>query len=154
MLKLKLERRWPRETYTIGVISVNGVRFSESVEDRDRGLDSSMSLDEIKKKKIYGETAIPKGTYKVILSRSPKFANKGWSIPYDGLVPEIVGVKGFSGVRIHPANYATELQGCIAPGFNKVKGGVVNSVLTYTELMKKYLFPAWQKGDEIQLTIE
>ena len=154
MLKLRLERRWKRDSYTIGALFVNDVRFSETVEDCDRGLDSSMSLEEIKSKKIYAETAIPKGTYNVILSRSQKFMNKSWAIPYNGFVPELVNVKGFSGVRIHPANYATELEGCIAPGFNKVKGGVVNSVLTYTDLMKNYIYPAWERGEEIKLTIE
>lgn len=154
MLKLRLERRWKRDSYTIGALFVNDVRFSETVEDCDRGLDSSMSLEEIKSKKIYAETAIPKGTYNVILSRSKKFMNKSWAIPYNGFVPELVNVKGFSGVRIHPANYATELEGCIAPGFNKVKGGVVNSVLTYTDLMKNYIYPAWERGEEIKLTIE
>lgn len=154
MLKLRLERRWKRDSYTIGALFVNDVRFSETVEDCDRGLDSSMSIEEIKSKKIYAETAIPAGTYKIILTRSPKFMNKSWAIPYNGLVPELVNVKGFSGVRIHPANYATELEGCIAPGFNKVKGGVVNSVLTYTDLMKNYIYPAWERGEEIKLTIE
>ena len=41
-----------------------------------------MSEDEIKKIKIYGETAIPAGTYKVIMNVvSEKFKNRVWAKP-------------------------------------------------------------------------
>jgi hypothetical protein len=153
MLKISLKRSWKKETYTIGELYVNGVRFSESVEDKDRGLTSSMTVADIQLKKVFGQTAIPTGTYKLILSVSPKFKKKAWGAKYGGLVPELVGVKGFSGVRIHPANYATELEGCIAPGDNKVKGGVLNSVKRYYELMDKYIFPSWTRKEEITITI-
>lgn len=152
-MRLKLERKWKKDTYTIGVLSVNGVRFSETVEDKDRGLNSSMSVNEVLSIKKPGITAIPTGVYKVVLSVSPKFKKKTWAQKYGGLVPEITNVKGYSGVRIHPANYATELEGCVAPGQNKVKGGVINSSGTYLTLMEKYIFPAWTRKEEIILEI-
>ena len=37
-MKLKVDRRWKKDTYTIGVLYVDGVRFCETLEDRDRGL--------------------------------------------------------------------------------------------------------------------
>lgn len=152
-MNLRVERRWKRDQYTIGIMYVNGTRFSETVEDADRGLDSSMDVLTILAKKQPGITAIPTGTYKVILTVSPKFKKKSWALKYGGLVPELVGVRGYSGVRIHPANYATELEGCIAPGENKVKGGVVNSVKWYLELMDKYIFPAWTRKEDIIIEI-
>ena len=152
-MRLKLERRYKKATYTIGILYVNGVRFCEAIEDRDRGLNSSMSVAEISAKKVYGETAIPTGTYKVILSVSQKFKSKSWAAKYGGLVPEIVGVKCYAGVRTHPANRATELEGCVAPGDNKIKGGVTNSVKRYTELMDKYIMPAWTRKEEITIEI-
>lgn len=154
MLKLKTDRAWKKAAYTIGRFFVNGTRFHESLEDADRGLDQTMSLAEISSNKIYGVTAIPRGTYKVILSVSPKFKNKSWAAKYGGLVPEIVGVKGYSGVRIHPANYATELEGCVSVGENKVKGGVINSVKCYLELMDKFIMPAWTRKEEIMMEIQ
>ena len=153
MLELKVERRWKRSGYCIGVLYVNGVRFSETVEDEDRDLDSSMNLLDILRLKKPGITAIPKGKYTVVLSVSPKFKKKSWAKKYGGLVPEIVGVKGYSGVRIHPANKAEELEGCIAPGENKIKGGVINSVKKYTELFENYIFPCWTRKEPITIEI-
>jgi hypothetical protein len=64
-----------------------------------------MSEDEIKSKKIYGETAVPTGTYKIDMSTvSPKFKNRSWARPYEGKVPRLINVKGFDGVLIHPGN--------------------------------------------------
>lgn len=153
MLKLKTDRAWRKADYTIGRFFVNGTRFHESLEDADRGLDQTMSLSEISSKKIYGVTAIPRGTYKVILSVSPKFKNKSWAAKYGGLVPEIIGVKGYSGVRIHPLNDAKDSQGCIGIGDNKVTGKIVNSVKCYEELMAKFIFPAWTRKEEITIEI-
>lgn len=153
MLKLKTERAWPKASYTVGRFYIGNIRFHESLEDRDRGLTSDMSLTEIQSKKVYGQTAIPKGTYKVILSVSERFKKRPWAAKYGGLVPEIVGVKGFSGVRIHPFNTAEESDGCIGIGENKVKGKIINSVKCYDEFMSKYMFPAWTRKEEITIEI-
>lgn len=152
-VNVEVERAWKKADYTIGRFFVNGIRFHESLEDPDRGLASTMSLDQIKAAKVYGQTAIPVGTYKLILSVSPKYKDRSWAKKYDGLVPEIIGVPGYSGVRIHPANNASEIEGCIAVGENKVRGGVINSQKTHCELMDKYLMPAWIAGEEMSITI-
>ena len=153
-MKLKIDRAWKKEGYTIGRFFINGVRFHETLEDQDRGLNSSMTDEQIKAIKVYGQTAIPTGTYKVILSVSPKYKDRDWAKEFNGLVPEIVGVPGYVAARIHPANFASELEGCVATGENKVKGGVVNSKKTYRELMNKYLVPAWSRKEEITITIK
>lgn len=152
-MKLKLERRYKKATYTIGILYVNGVRFCETIEDRDRGLSSDMPLSEIMSKKVYGVTAIPTGTYKVVLSVSPKFKDKSWAAKHGGLLPEILNVKCYSGVRLHVGNSPKDSLGCILVGDNKVIGGVTNSVKRYTELMDKYLMPAWTRKEEITLEI-
>ena len=153
-MKLKVDRKWKADTYTISAFFINGVRFYETVEDKDRGLSSGMSLADINSKKVYGETAIPTGTYKVILSVSNKFKTRAWAKKYGGLVPELVNVPGFSGVRIHPGNTAADSLGCILPGENKIKGGVTNSTKRYYELMDKYIVPAWSRKEEITITIK
>jgi len=152
-MRLKDCRKWRKDTYTIGILYVNGIKLCETVEDKDRGLNSSMDLATIAKRKVYGETAIPTGTYKVILSTSLKFKSRAWAKKYGGLVPEILGVKGFDGVRIHPGNTAEDSLGCLLPGDNKIKGGVINSTKRYYELMDKYLVPAWTKKEEITIEI-
>lgn len=81
-MEILVERKWKRDAYTIGNIYVNGKRFGDgknycnTLEDADRGLTQSMPLAEIKKHKIYGETAIPAGTYKVKFTFSPSSATE------------------------------------------------------------------------------
>lgn len=151
-MKLKIWRKWPKKGYCIGIFYVSGARLSNSLEDEDRGLDQKMPTGKINQLKIKGKTAIPKGTYRVVLSVSPKFSTRAWAKKYKGLVPELLNVKGYSGVRIHPANSASEVEGCIAPGDNTAVGKVTNSTKRYYELMDK-LVPAWEKGEEITIEI-
>lgn len=155
MIQLTLDRKWPRDTYTIGVLSVQDNYFSETVEDRDRGLTSDMPINKIRRIKVQGQTAIPKGTYKIDMATvSPRFKNRSWAKKYGGIVPRLIGVPCWSGVLIHPLNRAEDSEGCIGPGENKIKGGVINSVETYYKLMDNYLVPAAQKREEIYITIK
>lgn len=124
-MKLKLVRKYRKETYTIGKLYVDGVYLCDTIEDRDRGLDDSMSLADIMIKKRYGETAIPYGTYKVEITYSPK---------YKKLMPEIKNVKGFSGIRIHSGNTAKDTLGCLIVGKNTQVGMVTESRKTYNKL--------------------
>ena len=153
-LSVRRLKMLPTAAYTIGKLYANSLPLSDTIEDRDRGLLDSMSVSQIKAKKIYGETAIPKGTYEVVGTVSPKFRYRVWGKKYDGIVPEIVNVKGFSGIRIHPANTAEELLGCIAPGTNSVKGRVTNSTAAYYKLMDNWLMPAFKSGTKVTITIE
>lgn len=135
-------------------MKVGSVVTSDTLEDKDRGLTSDMSLAAIKLRKIFGKTAIPTGTYRVKLTYSPKFANKPWAKKYGGLVPEILNVKGFGGVRIHPGNDQYDTDGCPLVGENKVKGKVINSVEKYYALMNEYLIPAHKRNDVIWITVK
>ncbi len=153
-MKITIDRAWPCPTYTVSRLFVNEERFHESLEDKDRGLHQSMPVGLILQKKVYGETAIPRGVYKLALTYSPAFAEKTWAKKYGGKVPEILNVKGWSGCRIHPATTAKELRGCIAVGRNTAKGKVTSSVKTYYELMDKYLVPAFERGEEVYLEIK
>ena len=74
-MRLKVERRWPKATYTIGRLYIDGLYYCNTLEDTDRGLNKFMREDEIVQKKVYGETAIPKGTYVIDMDTvSPKYA--------------------------------------------------------------------------------
>ena len=124
---LTLRRIAFKESYTIGKLYVDGNYFYDTVEDKERGLDNSMKVYEIKKKKVYGETAIPYGTYKVSITYSPRFKKN---------LPLVEGVKGFEGVRIHSGNTAKDSLGCIIVGKNKKVGMVLDSRATMEKLMK------------------
>lgn len=153
-MKLVLERKWKKDTYTIGILYVDGIRFSETMEDKDRGLDASMSEASIRLKKVYGKTAIPTGTYKINLSYSGKFATRPWGKKYSGKVLEIENVKGFLGVRIHPLNTAEDSLGCIGVGRNLEKGKILKSTEYYYKLVDTYILPALKRGENVELIIK
>lgn len=153
-MQLTLERKWKKDTYTIGKLYVNGELFSDTLEDKDRGLTSAMTLEEINKKKIYGQTAIPSGTYEVKMTYSNRFNSRAWGKRYSGKVPELLNVKGFGGVRIHPGNRAADTLGCILVGKNSSVGMVTNSQIYYFKLLDNYIVPATKKNEKIMLTIK
>ena len=148
-MEILVRRIAKRPTYTIGRMYIDGKYVCDTLEDTDRGLKQSMSLEEIKKKKIYGKTAIPTGTYKVTMDVvSPKFKNRTWAKPYGGKLPRLLDVPGYEGVLIHPGNAANETYGCILPGINSVVGKVMNSQATFKKVMA-----ILTKGTDITITI-
>lgn len=151
-VEIKLKRIAMRETYTIGRLFINGEYVCDTIEDCDRGLMDNMPEDHIRQRKIYGQTAIPQGDYRVLLTTSETFSGRPWAKMYNGLVPRLENVKGFSGIRIHPGNTAEDSLGCIIPGENKVAGKVVNSTAAYHRIMK-VLMPAWESGTPINISI-
>lgn len=129
-----------KDNYTIGKLYIDGEYFCDTIEDKDRGLSTSTPLEQIRAKKIYAKTAIPTGDYDVILSYSSKFGK---------ILPEILDVPGWTGVRIHSGNTADDSLGCIIVGTNDRKGWVSASRDTMNKLMEKL-----QKADIIKLKIQ
>lgn len=123
-MTLLLKRIALRDTYTIGKLYIDGVYQCDTVEDKVRNLD--------KEKKVYGETAIPYGAYKVSWTYSPKFKK---------YMPLLEDVPHFAGIRIHSGNTAKDSLGCIIVGENKQKGMVLNSRATVNKL-----YPLIKKG--------
>lgn len=127
-LNLKLERKWKKEKYTIGNLYVNGVFFSNVLEDTVRGLRQDMTPEEIKKIKIHGQTAIPSGRYEIRVTLSARFRRQ---------LPILLNVPGYAGVRIHPGNTDANTEGCLLPGKNDRIGQVSNSRATMAALQKQ-----------------
>lgn len=154
-LELLLDRKYKNETYTIGNLYVDGEWFCNTLEDKDRGLSQTMSLEEIKKAKVYGETAIPAGRYEVRMDIvSPKYNGVKWyKDNFGGRMPRLENVKGFSGILIHSGNTALDSNGCILVGLNKAKGKVLDSRATFQKLWK-ILEQARKAGKTIYLTVQ
>lgn len=156
-MKLELERKWPKATYTIGRLYVDGVLFCNTLEDRDRGLKQSDNLDYIKARKVYGETAIPKGTYTVSMNvTSPKYAAVSWYWQLcKGKMPRLQNVPGFEGILIHPggSNGPLDTMGCVLVGRNTKVGKLTESKATFKALYKE-MKKASDRGEVIEITIE
>lgn len=156
-MRLFLKRIAKREKYTIGRLYIDGLYFSDSLEDKDRGLDSSMNVNTIKEKKVYGETAIPAGEYEITLDVvSPKFSKyKFYMDTCKGKLPRLLNVKGFEGVLLHCAEGykgAELLQGCIGVGKNTIVGGLTDCKNTFRKLYKE-LNAAKERGEKIYICI-
>ena len=135
-MNLVLKRIAKRDTYTVGQLYIDGRYWCDTLEDRVRDLS--------KERKVAGETAIPAGTYDVVVNISPKFKR---------LLPRLLSVPHFEGVLIHRGNTAADSAGCILVGENKAKGKVLNST-AWERRITEYLLDAQNKGEDIKITIE
>ena len=97
-----------------------------------------------KARKVAGHTAIPEGSYPVVLTYSPRF--KRW-------LPLLLSVPNFEGIRIHAGNYPDDTQGCILVGENKFEGMVVNSRIWLQRLIDA-MEAARDRGESIWITIQ
>jgi len=131
-MKLKLIRKYKCPNYTIGHLYINDKYFCDTLEDKVRQLDSIED-------KIKHKTAIPKGKYKVVVTMSPRFKR---------LLPLLLNVPFFEGIRIHRGNDENDTSGCIIVGENKIKGKVINS--TYYE---KKLVELLKNEEDIEIEI-
>lgn len=148
-MKLELKRIFRGPKYTIGKLYVDNQYICDTLEDTDRGLKQTDPLSSIQKKKVYGQTAIPTGTYGITLNViSPKFKDRSWAKFCNGKLPRLLNVPGYDGVLIHVGNKPEDTLGCILVGYNKIKGQLINS----TEAFKK-LYSILGKSPTITVVI-
>lgn len=145
------------EGYTHGrLFTDEGGFVCWTLEDTDRGLTADMSEAQIKAIKKYGETAIPKGRYKVVLAVSPTLKDRSYAKKYGGMFPVLVNVPGYSGIMIHPGTTPADTRGCILTGMlrGSKRGRIYDSQQAYKDLMDFYIWPAHLRNQEIWMTIE
>lgn len=143
-MEITLKRRFLGPNYTIGSLYINGKYFCDTLEDKVRDYNKDGDLDDAGETKIYGETAIPYGTYTVIVNMSPKFKR---------MLPRLLNVKHFEGILIHRGANASHTLGCILVGENKIKGQVINGKI-WEEALVKELLQAQNHKESIHITIE
>ena len=100
--------------------------------------------DLAKEAKVAGATAIPCGTYDVVVNISPKFKR---------LLPRLLGVPHFDGILIHRGNTAADTAGCILVGENRAVGKVLNST-AWEQRVTEHLLEAQREGEDIKITVE
>lgn len=136
---LFLQRDTLFESCTFGILYVDDVEECQTLEDTDRELEINPSG------KIRGQTAIPRGTYNLIIDYSSRFKQE---------MPHILDVPGFEGIRIHPGNTKEDTEGCILVGMQRDLEGkrVLKSRVAYNNLFKKLAF-AFESGDDIYFRV-
>ena len=121
----KLKREIFTELSTIGKLYYNDKFLCYILEDKDRDLKQNDSLEYIKKIKVNSETCIPYGKYEIQLTFSNRFKK---------VLPILLNVPGFEGVRIHSGNTNVNTEGCLLPGKSFSKDFVGNSRQAFLEL--------------------
>ena len=127
-MKLLLRRLHKTENSTIGELYVDGKFECYTLEDKEREV------------KIKSETAIPKGIYVVGITLSNRFKK---------MLPILIDVPNFEGVRIHPGNTNHDTEGCILVGTTRSQDFIGNSRIAFGRLFKKM-----QLAKKITLKIE
>jgi hypothetical protein len=141
-MELQLDRKWYTNRSTIGKLFIGSDFECFILEDPvRRDPDPSTPANEAK---IPGKTAIPAGKYKIQITYSPRFKR---------LLPILVDVPGYSGVRIHPGNTAEDTEGCLLPGTWYLVDKVANSRTAFNALYLK-LDDARKRGEACWLTIK
>ena len=136
MAKIKIIRDTFSDESTIGKLYIDGEYFCETLEDKDRFLEAGG-------KKEYSKTAIPRGVYSVVLHESVRFKK---------LMPLLLNVPQFEGIRIHSGNKAEDTDGRILVGRTRRRDFIENSRDAFNELMNR-LEEAIESNEKIEIEI-
>ncbi len=141
-MELFLQRKPSAKATTLGVLAVDGVFECYTLEDVVRVDDPATPQNE--GAKVYGQTAIPAGRYKVAITFSPKFGK---------MMIAILDVPGFTGIRIHSGNDAEDTLGCVLVGQRVdsetwISGGSKALPLLYAKIDAEL-----KKGQEVWIEI-
>lgn len=121
---------------TEGLLYMSGLLFCDTLEDKWRDL--------TKEKKVPGETCIPAGRYRVIMDYSNRFKR---------VMPHILDVPNFKGVRIHAGNTRADTEGCILLGSYRQEGIIIESKVT-TDRFNTLITDALDNGEDIWITVD
>jgi hypothetical protein len=141
-MELTLNRNHSIGNSTISKLFVNGEFECYILEDVIREIKG----EPVSEWKVYGKTAIPEGRYKIIINMSNRFKR---------LMPLLLNVAGFSGVRIHAGNSAAHTEGFLLAG-NAVKNGEIvgGTSRPAMDKLQKKIQAALDKGEQVWITIK
>lgn len=143
-IEFLVERYKFTEEFTVSCLYGPDYEFyCHILEDKDRNLDQLDPLDEILAKKVKHQTAIPTGRYEVKFTHSRK---------YNKIMPELLKVPGFHGIRIHSGNFVDHTSGCLLPGMYK-GFNFVDQSKKCTQVIEKAFRDHFDRGDQIFISI-
>jgi hypothetical protein len=130
-MKLRLVRNAPENGAMTGSLFINDQLFCSTIED------------EPKRRKEMHKTAIPSGTYEVVIN---------WSDRFKMYLPLLINVPYFEGIRIHSGNTSEDTSGCILVGKYENATTIINSRDTFKALMIR--LKAIEQKEKIFIDIE
>ncbi|MGI0014162.1 MAG: DUF5675 family protein [Nitrososphaera sp.] len=119
-MQLILQRYDRNEFRIIGKLYMDGRFFCWTLEDPENPPE--------------GKGAIPLGTYQVIVNHSPRF---------NRLLPLLMNVPGFEGIRIHIGNVIADTAGCILVADKRDVNSLIQSRQALERLMQLISMPCW-----------
>lgn len=157
-MKIKVERKARKATYTVGKVYIDGKYFCDSLEDTDRGITQAMpftptpsgsvngywtTADGKRIDKVYGKTAIPTGLYDVCSYYWPKFGC---------YVVQLLRVGGFTGILLHNGMTADNSEGCVLLGKNNAVGRLDGNRI-YMDALAARVMACEKRGEKVQIEI-
>jgi len=136
---------------TFGQMFVDGAKQCETLEDPVREVEGAP----VTNWKVKSDTAIPRGRYRLVVDRSEKFSKRASAKaghPVDVLMPHLLNVPGFDGIRIHSGNTEKDVEGCILVGTARSDIGILNSRVAYNELFAD-IQEALANGEQVWITV-
>lgn len=131
-MKITVERK-EFESYTAGSLFIDNVWFCYTLEDKVRDA------------KVYGETAIPYGTYDVIVTMSARFKKP---------LPLLLNVPNFTGVRIHSGNTKENTEGCILVGMDNGADGFLGDSRAAMRRLMSEIESAIKSGEKVTIEMK
>ena len=141
------------KSVTMGKMFIDGKFVCDTLERASAGTNKFTSAEKILVLKSKGFRAIGEGTYKLILDVSDRFSSRAFYRGIGGLLPHVLDVTGFAGVRIHCGNSIADTDGCILVGKMTAEGWLTVSRETYKRLMIDYLLKWKENKEEAIITI-
>lgn len=142
-MELQLTRTIKTNRSTIGELNIDGAFECFIIEDKDRGLQQGMTISELTALKVKTQTAIPSGHYEIVVSFSDRFRK---------MLPLLLNVPAYEGVRIHPGNTDADTEGCLLPGKTKSQDAVGSSRAAFATLFDK--IKAGMQREKVFITIK
>ncbi len=151
-MELKLTRDSDQLQHrTFGQLFVDGAKQCETLEDPVREVDGAT----VENWKVKGDTAIPRGRYRVVVDRSEKFSKRASAkagYPVDVLMPHLLNVPGFEGIRIHSGNTEKDVEGCILVGTKRTATAILESRIAFNELFAD-IREALANGEQVWIEV-
>lgn len=141
-MNLRLERARSSATFTMGKLFVDNIYFCDTLEDVVR--EDPNPNTPANEAKVYGETAIPPGRYRVVID---------WSVKFKKFLPKLLNVAGFEAIRIHSGNTPKDTLGCILVGIEEIPGILAYGSRAMANKLFEKIQAALDKGEEVWIDI-